>query len=147
MLRVLLSDKLFGFAFLAAFLFWAAFYFFVQSAGLQADIPVSKMLLAVLVYPVLEETAFRGWLQGKLLEWHPGRESWRGISQANLLTSLAFVGIHFFYYSWWWALAVIVPSLVFGFFREKYQSILPGCILHSWYNAGYYLLAFGVVGY
>jgi membrane protease YdiL (CAAX protease family) len=35
---------------------------------------------------------------------------------------------------------VFAPSLVFGYFRERYGSIAPGAVLHVFYNAGYFLL-------
>jgi hypothetical protein len=39
-----------------------------------------------------------------------------------------------------WAAAVIVPSLVFGYVRDRYQSVYPSIVLHLYYNAGYALL-------
>jgi len=33
------------------------------------------------------------------------------------------------------------PSLVFGYFRDRYDSIWPGAALHIFYNAGWLLLA------
>lgn len=131
---------------MAALVFWAVFYLCVPAGNLPSNIQPLNILLAVLIYPVLEEAAFRGWLQGRFLAWTSGQKKWQGISLANLLTSLAFMSVHFFYHSWWWALAVIVPSLVFGYFRERYQSILPGTALHIWYNAGYYIFIVGFGG-
>lgn len=137
MLTKLLSDKLFIAAFLAAIIFWLGFHLLGPSVG-SSLFSFSPFILGVLVYPVLEEAAFRGWLQGKILDHKVGRKSYCQISLANLLTSLLFVVIHLFHHNLLWAMAVIVPSLVFGFFRERYQSILPGCLLHIWYNSGYY---------
>ena len=63
---------------------------------------------------------------------------------ANLLTSLVFAGMHFFYHLPLWAAAVFIPSLVFGYFKDKYLSLGPPILLHVYYNSGYYWL-FGAV--
>ena len=97
-------------------------------------------LLAALAYPVLEEIVFRGLLQGTLYACPFGRKRLGPLSWANLLASFAFTGFHFFYHSPLWAVAVIFPSLVFGYFRDKYQSLLPPIILHVFYNTGFFWL-------
>lgn len=93
-----------------------------------------SLLLPVLVYPVLEEMAFRGWLQGWLWRYPGGRVQIGSISVANLLTSTLFAGSHLLHHPPFWALAIFVPSLVFGYFRDKYQRVVPSIILHSVYN-------------
>jgi membrane protease YdiL (CAAX protease family) len=35
--------------------------------------------------------------------------------------------------------ATVVPSLVFGYFRDRYDSVVPGAALHVFYNAGWFL--------
>ncbi|HFC53432.1 MAG TPA: JDVT-CTERM system CAAX-type protease [Gammaproteobacteria bacterium] len=99
-----------------------------------------RLLLLCVVYPVVEELAFRGWLQGWLRRFAAARRSLGGVSGANLLTSLLFVAAHFLYHPPAWAAAVFVPSLVFGWFRDRYQSVVPGILLHIIYNSGYFLL-------
>lgn len=98
------------------------------------------LLRFVLLQPVLEELVFRGLLQGGLREKMHWR--WRGITAANVLTSIAFVAAHLVYQPPLWALAVFVPSLLFGYFRDRYDSVLPAVSLHVWYNAGFFLLPF-----
>jgi membrane protease YdiL (CAAX protease family) len=39
------------------------------------------------------------------------------------------------------AAAIFVPSLVFGYFRDRYGSIAPGAALHVVYSAGWFLIA------
>lgn len=95
-------------------------------------------LLPVVLYPVLEEFVFRGGLQPALAERWPRR--WGVLTLANLMTSLAFAGLHFFYHPPLWAAAVFVPSLLFGYFRERHAGLLSPILLHGWYNAGYFLL-------
>lgn len=91
----------------------------------------------MIVYPVLEEFAFRGLLQETFFAQTWGKKNWLNISLANLLTSVLFVLAHFFYHQPLWALSVFIPSLVFGFFRDKYQSVIPSILLHIFYNFGY----------
>ncbi|MEO5573578.1 MAG: JDVT-CTERM system glutamic-type intramembrane protease [Gammaproteobacteria bacterium] len=101
--------------------------------------PLTFLLLA-LVYPVLEELVFRGALQGALT-----RQTWGGrklgpISLANFFTSLVFAGFHLFYHAPLWAALVFLPSLIFGYFRDRHQSVRPAIVLHVFYNAGYFWL-------
>ena len=99
------------------------------------------LLMACLIYPLLEEISFRGVLQGWLAHREAvGRFSVAGISGANLLTSALFSAAHLIHHSPLWALLVVGPSLVYGWFRDRYQSVIPGLLLHILYNSGYFLL-------
>jgi membrane protease YdiL (CAAX protease family) len=97
--------------------------------------------LVLFVYPVVEEIVFRGWLQQGLYR----RISYAisGISAANIITSIVFTIFHFINHSPVWAVAVIVPSIVFGYFRDKYESVLPSIVLHVIYNMTYFI-PFGI---
>lgn len=96
------------------------------------------MLLSfLLLQPVLEELLFRGVIQGQALRSHWGRRHWLGISSANAMTSVLFVLLHLIHHSPPWALAVFVPSLVYGHLRERHASLWPALLLHSGYNAIY----------
>lgn len=96
------------------------------------------LLLAVAVYPALEETVFRGGVQ----PWLADRLSaaWGPLTAANALTSIAFTGLHFLFHPPLWALGVLIPSLLFGFFRERHGGLFSPILLHAVYNASYYLL-------
>jgi len=96
--------------------------------------------LAALVYPVLEEMAFRGWIQGVLLPECYRVQQWAGLSVANVLTSLMFVGFHFLSHPPVWAVSVLLPSLTFGYFRDRYGIIGPSVALHVFYNFGFFWL-------
>jgi len=98
------------------------------------------LLSVVLWQPLTEELLFRGVLQGQLRKPQWGRRSWFGISGANFAASLVFAALHLLAHPAGWAAAVLVPSLVFGHFRDRYASVLPAVLLHAWYNAGYFLL-------
>jgi len=94
----------------------------------------------VLVQPVLEELVFRGIAQGELLQWTGGRKA-GPVTQANLWTSLGFTAAHFLVQPPAWALAVAVPSLVFGHLRDRLRSAWPAVVLHGLYNLGFALAA------
>ncbi len=96
------------------------------------------LVLVVVTHPLLEELAFRGWLQGRLLTNASGRTRRYGISRANFLTSLAFVIFHLISQMSLWALLLLFPSLIFGYLRERHQSVLSAVVLHMFYNAGLY---------
>jgi len=96
------------------------------------------MLLSfVLLQPVLEELLFRGVIQGQVLRTPWGVCRWLGISAANAMTSVLFVMLHFMHHAPLWALAVFIPSLVYGHLRERHASLWPALLLHSSYNAIY----------
>ena len=94
----------------------------------------------VVVQPCLEEVVFRGLLQGRLSRWQRMRTAWRGFTAANGVTALLFTAGHFVNHPALWAAGVVVPALVFGFFRDRYASIWPGTLLHMFYNGGYFLM-------
>jgi len=96
--------------------------------------------LTILVYPVLEEIVFRGLLQGWLLDFKPLTQRFCGLTLANVITSVVFTGLHFINQSPLWAASVIVPSLIFGWARDRFGSIRAPIILHIFYNAGFILL-------
>lgn len=90
-----------------------------------------------LLMPVLEEIVFRGGLQSGLVTRELFARSWSGISLANLLTSLIFAALHLFSQPPLWAALVFIPSLVFGWARDRYDSVVPCMILHATYNVGF----------
>ncbi len=98
----------------------------------------------VFLYPVLEEVAFRGALQGSLRQGLGTLGPWPGLSLANILTSIVFVLLHLLYHPPLWALAVLIPSLLFGYFRDRFDgapdALLAPIALHAWYNAGWFWL-------
>ena len=96
--------------------------------------------LLVIAYPVVEEWLFRGQLQPAIAARITVR-ALPGISAANFLTSTLFALAHLPFHAPPHALATFFPSLVFGFFRDRYASVVPGLLLHIWYNAGFFLLS------
>ncbi|MDH4290551.1 MAG: JDVT-CTERM system glutamic-type intramembrane protease [Aquincola sp.] len=97
----------------------------------------------VLAQPLIEEIVFRGVLQGQLLQMGLSRRH-GPFTNANLVTTVCFVGAHLFTQPPAWALAVSVPSLVFGHLRERFGSVWPAVFVHAIYNAGFALAAWWV---
>jgi len=141
-LKSLFQDPLFWLALLAGSATWTALYFWLPYLPVQSEHLNQwwTLLLLAGLYPLLEEWLFRGLLQPQLLTFRPLQARFLGLSNANLLTSLLFAMAHLFVQPPLWAAAVIVPSLIFGAFRDRYQSVVPAIILHSFYNLGYFLV-------
>ena len=97
-----------------------------------------------LAYPVVEELLFRGILQGEALRLTTknGRTLHVGpVSLANVIVTVAFVALHLPAQPPGWALAVAVPSLIFGHLRERFASVWPSALMHAVYNGGFGLTA------
>lgn len=132
-------DRQFIAALLAAPIFWALWWR-IDSPQFDPAWPLHapfRFLLPALIYPVLEELAFRGLLQEWLYRKRWGRLRTGPVSVANWLTTALFVLAHFVHHPPAWAIAVAFPSLVFGYFRDRYQSIMPAITLHVFYNTGF----------
>jgi len=138
-----LADPRFGLALLAGLLFWLAL-FWMARAGLVETGPahgLPVLLMLVLLQPLVEELLFRGVLQGRLAARPWGRRQIGGFSLANLTASLLFAALHFPSHPPLWAAGVLLPSLLYGYFRDRHDSVLPAIALHVFYNAGYFLLS------
>ena len=86
-------------------------------------------VMAVTIAPLFEELFFRGFIQ-------PLFSRTFGVAAGVALTAALFGGLHAPEYSWAWqyALAVTIAGAVFGWVREKTQSIVPSTIMHGGYN-------------
>lgn len=104
-----------------------------------SQIDILLLLSLLLLQPVVEELLFRGVFQGRFLEYCWGRKLYLGASAANVMTSLLFVAAHLINHSFLWAVSVFIPSLLFGYFRERYGSVYPSIFLHMSYNTFYFL--------
>jgi len=139
--RTLWRDPLFWLAVMAGPLCWLVLLLLLKPAPHWAW-PLAapaEYLLPVLIYPVLEEIVFRGLLQ-ELAQEFISRRAFGPLSLANLLTSLVFTGFHFLNHAPLWAALVFFPSLVFGFFKDRYRTLTAPILLHVFYNAGFLLL-------
>jgi len=130
-------------ALLAAVPVWLALALW---AGAHMRLPAGVWPWAslLLVQPLLEELVFRGILQGQALRLTTrcGQPRRLGpVTLANLLVTAGFVALHLRAQPLAWALAVAVPSLVFGHLRERFASVWPAVGVHVVYNAGFGLTA------
>ncbi|HYD59313.1 MAG TPA: JDVT-CTERM system glutamic-type intramembrane protease [Noviherbaspirillum sp.] len=111
------------------------------SAGIRPDVRLA--LSMVLWQPLLEELLFRGAIQGRLAALGWARHRLAGLSISNWLATILFALAHLVYHAPLWATSVILPSLVFGYFRERYDRVYPAILLHAIYNGSY--LAIGAL--
>lgn len=136
----LLRDRHFLLALAAGPAFWAGLWLYLGEVPGPAREALGPLLYLVVVTPVLEELAFRGALQGWMLDYTWGRGRSGPFTRANLAVSCLFTAIHFAYHPPLWAIAVIIPSLLFGHLRDRTGSVVPAMLVHAWYNAGYFSL-------
>lgn len=98
-------------------------------------------LSLILLYPLIEETVFRGLIQGKLHHYPLMKKHYLHMTLANIITSLLFAAAHIPQHGPAMALTVVLPSLIFGYFRDRYQGwLIPSILLHGYYNLGYFLI-------
>ncbi|MDF1628366.1 MAG: JDVT-CTERM system glutamic-type intramembrane protease [Alcanivoracaceae bacterium] len=107
--------------------------------GYAADITGSLWLTlnVALLYPVVEELLFRGVIQGELLRREKTAARHFGVSRANMLTSILFTCLHLVHQAPLWAASVMLPSLVLGHFRERYNNLIAPILLHILFNAAW----------
>jgi membrane protease YdiL (CAAX protease family) len=137
-------DPLFYTAVAAALLYWLALYLLLQPP-LELGWPLRepwRFLYPALFYPVVEELIFRGLIQDMA---HRHLKPWRlgPLTHANILTSLLFTALHFINHPPLWAAAVLIPSLLFGFFKDRTGALTAPILLHVFYNSGYFWLFSG----
>jgi membrane protease YdiL (CAAX protease family) len=104
-----------------------------------ASLAVAGWIAVVALQPLAEELFFRGILQGQLVSTTWGSRQWAGFTVANLLVSVTFAVAHLWHHPAAWAAGVLVPSLLFGYFRDRHGSVVTPVILHGAYNAAYFI--------
>jgi len=109
------------------------------TTGGTAGIGLALFLSLVLIQPVIEELLFRGAIQGYLLQTSFGGWSLHGVSIANVLTTILFAAAHLVYQPPIWAAGVLVPSLFFGYFRDRTGSVVSPIVLHISFNGMFFL--------
>lgn len=134
-------DALFHAALAAALLYWLVLYLvFAQpwDPGWPLREP-ARFVYPALLYPVVEELIFRGLVQD-LAQHHLKTWTLGPLTHANIITSLLFTALHFFNHPPLWAAAVFIPSLLFGFFKDRSAALAAPIVLHVFYNSGYFWL-------
>ncbi len=135
-LKEILSDKAYLIALLLPFTIWI---YFSDLKGINY-LSVNEILMLLILFPVTEELFFRGIIQPII--YKKFSKTWRSISVANVLTSLLFSVTHLFNHNPIWALSTFFPSLVFGWSKDRYNTLLAPLMLHCYYNAGWFYLAY-----
>jgi len=134
-------DSLFYAAVAAALAYWLVL-FLVTRPQPEFDWPLRAplaFLYPALLYPLVEELVFRGVLQDLA---HRYLKAWSlgPLTHANILTSVLFTALHFVNHPPLWAAAVALPSLLFGFFKDRSGRLAAPILLHVFYNSGYFWL-------
>jgi len=134
-------------AFLVSIFGWACNQILALDLNLKFT---STWLYWILVFPVLEELVFRGWIQTSIEQWYT-KKKYSGwferlrLSPANIITSMLFASLHFALVPVWTLLLVFIPSLWFGWLKDRYQSLLPSMVFHSYFNALFLLFNLGFI--
>lgn len=116
-LKRVVSDSLFWAAFIAALFVICGFYVFIETTPFEtSSFGLAHLLILILIYPFLEEAAFRGWLQGLILKIGWTQKTIVKITVANILTSALFSLLHIFGHSIIWAFAVFFSISGIWFF-------------------------------
>jgi membrane protease YdiL (CAAX protease family) len=135
-----LQDRFFIVTLLLALPVWLLIYF-IPILPLQGRAYTAVQLLVLgLIFPLLEELAFRGLVQGYLLRIPRLAMRQFGITSANGVTSLLFAAAHLFHQPLPVAGLIIFPSLVFGELRDRFDSTRPSIFMHGYYNLGLLLV-------
>ncbi|CAN8140692.1 conserved membrane hypothetical protein [uncultured Thiomicrorhabdus sp.] len=121
----------------------------ILALGLNLS-PTPVWFYWILVFPILEELVFRGWIQTSIKQWYAQRKYYfwferLRLSQANIITSMLFASLHFALVPVWTVLFVFIPSLWFGWLKDRYQLLLPSMIFHAYFNALFLLFSLGVI--
>jgi membrane protease YdiL (CAAX protease family) len=136
-------DRAFQAALLAGVGCWVGLWLYIPLHPITVGQVLSPAFFSLVLWqPGIEEFLFRGWLQGQLYQQSWGQRCWYGITDANGCTSLFFAVGHCCHHPPLWAAAVLCPSLMFGYCRDRYTSVYPSMVLDTFYNAGY----FGLTG-
>ncbi len=139
-MKQMLHDRQFWLAVLIAPLLWLIGYYYYLPTPEWAwpILQPREFILLVILYPCLEELVFRGLVQGWLLERTRLQRRCYGFSLANVITASLFSALHFFAHPPLAAAAVLLPALIFGYFRDRYGSLHAPILLHVFYNLGYF---------
>lgn len=95
-----------------------------------------QLLISLIIWqPLIEELLFRGIIQGQFSLQGWGQQVVLKITVANMVTSVLFVALHMLNNPPIWSLTILLPSLLFGYFRDTFKSVYPSMVLHSAYNS------------
>ena len=126
---------------LSAVPFWIGLWsIHPDSPGIWNHEQAILFLSLVVWQPVIEELAFRGFLQGVFLQQAAHRSFLGPVTLANLLASVTFALAHLPTNPLVWIVGIFVVSLGLGYARDRSDSLYPSVGLHCYFNAGYFLV-------
>ncbi len=99
---------------------------------------IHSFFFLIIFFPLVEELAFRGVIQEYIYKTISEHSLLFHITYANIMTSILFVLMHLIHHEPVWAVLTFVPSLIFGYFKERYKQIRPSIFLHMFYNLSYF---------
>jgi membrane protease YdiL (CAAX protease family) len=104
--------------------------------GVWPDSIVLLIAYHLFFVAIPEEMFYRGYLQSRLEEhFRPGTRAFGTVvGRALIFTSLLFAFGHSIVELQWWHFAIFVPSLVFGWLRNRTGDIMAGAFFHAWCN-------------
>lgn len=113
------------------------FFIYPYMPVFSSELKLSWTLLISLIIwqPLIEELLFRGVIQGQASKYKWGQAKIFHVTSANIITSFLFVAIHLFNSLLLWSLAIFIPSLLYGYFKDLFNSVYPAIVLHGAYNA------------
>lgn len=130
------SHKFFLFFLSLGFIYFALRYFLFD---VYIQIETKVFINFIVLSPVIEEILFRGIIHNELSKKFTSYISI--ISLPNIIASICFSMIHLLGNSAMHSLMVFIPSLVFGIIYERYQSVFPVILLHSFYNLNVFIIS------
>lgn len=105
----------------------------------SGELPESVLMLIgyhLFFVAIPEEFFYRGYVQTRLDEVF--RPRWRilgaELGWGWLITCVIFALGHSIVVFQWWHVAIVFPSLVFGWLRARTGSLLAGAFFHAWCN-------------
>ncbi|MEI7740785.1 MAG: JDVT-CTERM system glutamic-type intramembrane protease [Betaproteobacteria bacterium] len=119
-----------------AFPFWVLLFFFKQKYDCCKVIGLFQVIVLVIIAPITEEIIFRGAIQ-TFLSQRNFELNLGWLSLSNLITSCLFSASHFLLNHSIEILLVFFPSLIFGYLREKSNSLMGSIVVHGFYNLGF----------
>ena len=116
--------------------FWVLLFFFKQKYDCCKLIGLFQVFVLVIIAPITEEIIFRGAIQ-TFLSQRSFELNLGWLSLSNLITSCLFSASHFLLNHSIEILLVFFPSLIFGYLREKSNSLMGSIVVHGFYNLGF----------
>lgn len=98
--------------------------------------PLKLLAYNLFFVAIPEEMFYRGYIQSRLNEILPPRWVVFGtkVGPGLLWTCLLFAFGHSLVIFQWWHVFIIIPSLAFGWLRERTNGIVAGAFFHAWCN-------------